>query len=203
MSGLDTLVRIDFALVGPASFTCARAFADDPMTACLIPDEKKRVNLHYTFEVPLRISAMGGAEAYATSVDCEGVAVWMPSSKKQSIVQTLRAGYPLLPLRCGWRYLIKDAAMLNHCEKMRRKYAPPLHLYLGLLAVDPAHQGKGFASALVKPMLERLDEEKMACYLETQNLKNVAMYQHFGFKTVHRTNMPGTDLPLYLMLREA
>ena len=57
--------------------------------------------------------------------------------------------------------------------------------------MDPAQQGKGFASALLKPMLARLDEENMACYLETQNMKNVAMYQHFGFKLVHETRVPG------------
>ena len=93
--------------------------------------------------------------------------------------------------------------MLRQCEKLRRKYAPPRHLYLGLLAVAPEHQGKGHASALLKPMLKKLDEEKMACYLETQNLKNIAIYQHFGFKMVHETCIPGSDYPLYLMLREA
>lgn len=203
MPVLESLLRIDLSLVEPASMTCARAFVDDPLTAYLIQNEKKRVNLHYTFEVPLRISAMGGAEAYATSPQCEGVAIWMPSGKKQSLTMMLQAGYPRLPLRCGWRYFVRDAAMLNHSEKMRRKYAPPLHLYLGLLAVAPEHQGKGHASALLKPMLKRLDEEKMSCYLETQNLKNVAMYRHFGFTQVQQTCIPGSAIPLYLMLREA
>jgi ribosomal protein S18 acetylase RimI-like enzyme len=200
--GFDSLVKIDSTLVEPASITCARAFADDLLTAYLIPNEKKRANLHYTFEVPLRISAMGGAEAYATSPECEGVVIWMSSGMKQSLSMMLQAGYPRLPLRCGWRYFIRDAAMLRQCEKLRRKYAPPRHLYLGLLAVAPEHQGKGHASALLKPMLKALEEEKMACYLETQNMKNVAMYQHFGFKLVHETRMPGGKYPLYLMLRE-
>ena len=203
MPGLESLLRIDLSLIEQASMTCARAFADDPLTAYLIADEKKRVNLHYTFEVPLRISAMGGAEAYATSPECEGIAIWMPSGTKLSLSMMLQAGYPRLPLRCGWRYFIRDATMLRQCEKLRRKYAPPRHLYLGLLAVAPEHQGKGHASALLKPMLKKLDEEKMACYLETQNLKNIAIYQHFGFKMVHETCIPGSDYPLYLMLREA
>ena len=203
MAGLESLFRIDLSLVEPASMTCARAFADDPLTAYLIADENKRVNLHYTFEVPLRISAMGGAEAYATSPEFEGIAIWMPSGTKQPLSMMLQAGNPRLPLRCGWRYFLRDAAMLRQCEKLRRKYAPPRHLYLGLLAVAPEHQGKGYASALLKPMLKKLDEEKMACYLETQNLKNVAMYRHFGFTQVQQTCLPGSDIPFYLMLREA
>ena len=203
MPGLESLLRIDLSLVEQASMTCACAFADDPMTAYLIPNEQKRVNLHYTFEVPLRISAMGGAEAYATTSECEGIAIWMPSGMKQSISMMLQAGYPRLPLRCGWRYFIRDAAMLRQCEKLRSKYAPANHLYLGLLAVAPEHQGKGHASTLLKPMLKRLDNEKMPCYLETQNMKNVAIYRHFGFKLVHETRLLGGNNPLYLMLREA
>ena len=195
---MDSLIRIDSTLVEPASMTCARAFADDPLTAYLIPDENKRVNLHYTFEVPLRISALGGAEAYVTSPECEGVAVWMPSWIKQSISMTIRAGYPRLALRCGWRYFVRDATMLRQCEKLRQQYAPPHHLYLGLLAVAPEQQRKGYASALLRPMLKRLDEEKMACYLETQNLKNVAMYRHFGFTLVHETRVTGSECPLFL-----
>ncbi|RJO60974.1 MAG: GNAT family N-acetyltransferase [Dehalococcoidia bacterium] len=113
----------------------------------------------------------------------------------------LQAGYPLLPLRCGWRYLLLDGRSLAYCEKLKKKYAPARHCYLAALAVNPLHQGKGFASLLLKPMLAKLDADKMPCYVETQNMKNVAMYQHFGFKQVHETCMPGGNYPLYLMLR--
>ncbi len=203
MSGLESLLRIDLSLVEPASMTCARAFADDPLTTWMIPDPAKRPNLRYAFEMVLRVSAMGGAEGYTTSPLCEGVAVWMPSGTKQSMGMLLRAGYPHLPLRCGWRYLLLDGRSLAYCEKLKKKYAPARHCYLAALAVGPLHQGKGIASLLLKPMLAKLDEEKMACYVETQNMKNVAMYQHFGFKLVHETCMPGGTYHLYLMLRGA
>lgn len=196
------MVPIDLSLAVPASLTCARAFADDPLTAYLVADESRRPNLHYAFEAVLRMSALGGAEAYATSRACEGVAVWMPPERKQTLSIALRAGYPFLPLRCGWRYLFRDMRTISFCEKIEKRYAPPRHCYLGLLAVDPLHQRKGYASRLIRPMLRRLDEEKMACYLDTQNIKNVAMYEHFGFALVHQATMPGADLPLYAMLRE-
>ena len=201
--GLDSLLRIDLSLVERASITCARAFADDPLTLWMIPDPHKRANLRYAFEMILRMAAMGGAEAYTTSAVCEGVAVWMPAGAKQSIVMLLRAGYPSLPLRCGWRYLLLDSRSMTLSEKLRKKYAPARHCHLSLLGVDPEHQGKGFASALLKPILARLDEEKMACCVETQNMKNVNMYCHFGFNLVHQTRIPGSDYPLFLMLRGA
>ncbi len=202
MSALNGLLNIDAPLIEPASVTCARAFEGDPMTAWMIPDEKKRSNLRYAFEMILNLSVMGGAEAYTTSPDCEGVAIWMPAGTKQSLNMLLRAGYPYLPLRCGWRYFILDARSLSLCEKLKKKYAPKHHCYLAALAVSPKHQGEGIASALLKPMLAKLDEDGTPCYVETQNMKNVAMYQHFGFKLLHEDRIPGGDYPVYILLRQ-
>ncbi len=168
----------------------------------MIPDASKRPNLRYAFETIIRVALLGGSEVYSTSVKCEGVAIWMPVGAKQSMSILLQAGYPQLPLRCGWRYLLRDSRTMSLCEKLRKKYAPARHYYLNTLAVDPDFQGRGFARALLEPMLNKLDKENTACYLETQNMKNVEMYRHFGFHIVHETIIPGTGHPLYMMLRE-
>jgi ribosomal protein S18 acetylase RimI-like enzyme len=199
---LDNLHRIDLPFVKPASLTCARSFADEPYMCYLIPDESKRVNLHYAFEIYLRMCIMGGDEVYATSPNYEGIALWVFSEKKRPFGLVLRAGNPFLSLRCGWQFVYRDFITNRFCEKIKKRYAPRRHLYLSLLAVDPAYQRKGYASLLMKPMLSRLDREHLPCYLETQNIKNVAMYQHFGFRLVYETVCPGTAYPLYAMLRE-
>jgi predicted GNAT family N-acyltransferase len=72
------------------------------------------------------------------------------------------------------------------------------------VAGNPAfahYQGKEFASLLLNPVLARLDAARLPCCLETQNLKNVALYRHFGFKVVHETLFDKT-IPIYAMLRE-
>lgn len=199
---LGSLVRINESFVEKASITCAGAFERDPLTLWMIPDASKRSNLRYAFETILRVAVLGGSEAYATSADCEGVAIWMPARTKQSMSTLIQAGYPLLPLRCGWRYLLRDSRTMSLCEKLRKKYAPPKHYYLNTLAVTPGAQGKGLARALLEPMLERLDLADTPCYVETQNMKNVEMYKHFGFRLVHETIIPGTEHPLYMMLRD-
>jgi ribosomal protein S18 acetylase RimI-like enzyme len=127
----------------------------------------------------------------------------MPAGAKQSMSMLLQAGYPQLPLRCGWRYLLRDGRTMSLCDKLRKKYAPARHFYLNTLAVDPGLQGRGFARSLLEPMLARLDKENTACYVETQNKKNVEMYRHFGFELVHEIIIPGTEHPLYLMLRKS
>lgn len=198
---LDNLTPLTAELVRPAAMAAARAFADDPTTLYLIPGTGKRANLHYAFEYYLRLSLLCREKAYVTSTKCEGVAVWLHSEEHISFINTLRAGWPGLPLRCGLRYLIRDAAMERRYDELRQKLAPKPHLYLALLAIDPACQGQGFASALVRPMLQRLDETRLPAYLETQNLKNVAMYRRFGFNLLQEDTMPSAGLTMYLMAR--
>ena len=188
---LDSLIPLTYGLVKQASETGARAFADDPTTFYLIPDPKKRVNLKYAFEYYLRLSVLDREECYVTSPRCEGLAAWAHSEAKGSPLNVLRAGWPWLSLRCGWTYLFRDARMERRYDRLRDELAPKPHMYLCLLAVDPDFQGKGFAGSLLRPVLARMDLEKLPVYVETQNLKNAAMYEHFGFKLLREDKVPG------------
>jgi len=189
-------------MVVPASLTCARAFADDPTTRYLIPDSDKRTSLRYTFEYYLKVSALTGGSTYITSPRCEGVAMWIEPEHKEPLLSHLRAGFPFLPLRAGWSHLKRETELNLHFGRLRRELAPKRHMYLAVLAVDPAFQGQGFGSRLVRPMLQRLDELKMPAYLETQCKRNIDMYRRWDFELLREEPMPDADLKLYLMLRQ-
>jgi GNAT superfamily N-acetyltransferase len=199
---LDGLVPLTRELVEAASITCANAFTDDETTRYLIPDASKRENLRFSFEYYLRLTVLSGNGTFVTSPKCEGVAMWFESDHKESFFDHLRAGFPFLPLRIGWGFLLREASLDLHFSRLRRELAPKRHMYLGILAVDPAYQGQGFGSKLMQPMLAYLDDHKMPAYLETQTQRNVEMYQHWGFELLREEMLPGTDLKLYLMLRK-
>jgi GNAT superfamily N-acetyltransferase len=59
---------------------------------------------------------------------------------------------------------------------------------------DSIHQGKGWAGVLLRPVLAALDAVETACCLETQNPRNVPLYEHFGFNVKLHTRVPGTDV---------
>jgi ribosomal protein S18 acetylase RimI-like enzyme len=197
----NNLFKITMRMVNAGSVTCADAFYNDPYTVHLVPDQRIRPNLRYGFEYYLRMSIIGGAELYTTSINCESVAVWQDSQIKEPFGLVLRGGNPFLPFRCGLRYVFGELRANNLCEKIRIKYAPTHYMYLALLAVHPLYQGKSYASKLLKPVLSKADDMRLPCFLETQNLKNVSMYQHFGFKVVHET-LFDKIVPFYAMLRE-
>ena len=102
----------------------------------------------------------------------------------------------------GIKALRKMQVLDEYIERKHKELAPNKHWYLAVLAVDPQHQGKGYASKLLHEMLSYIDEEGLHRYLETEGEKNVSMYQHFAFEVVDEFVVPGTNDKLVAMLRK-
>ena len=75
------------------------------------------------------------------------------------------------------------------------------HWYLPMIGVDPAHQGKGLGSALMKHALIPCDLENKIAYLESTNAKNIPLYERHGFEVVGTLEV-GSAPPLYPMVRK-
>jgi len=90
----------------------------------------------------------------------------------------------------------------NYAFEVHNRHAPFPHWYGGLIGVDPKFQGRGYASALMKPILARIDQEHLPCYIETENKKNVSIFQKYGFEVVEVDTIPGTNINNWAMLRE-
>ncbi len=86
--------------------------------------------------------------------------------------------------------------------EMRAYHPHEPHWYLSMLGVDPACQGRGLGSALLKAGLARCDAEGLPAYLESSNPKNVPLYERFGFEVLGRI-APGDFPGLTPMLRPA
>jgi ribosomal protein S18 acetylase RimI-like enzyme len=199
---MESLIRLEKEQVERASEVLSRAFRDDPELVGFIPDAEKRQRLLLPmFRVSLR-HALKHGEAYTVSPAIEGVAVWMPSDAPEISFWTLLSRGGLRLLFAGWGFLRKMKKDEECALELRRQLAPSNHRYLAMLGVDPEFQGKGYASRLLKPMLARLDEEKLPAYLETSIEDYVPIYGHFGFKVIKETKLPGSGAKMWVMLRE-
>ena len=202
MAGLDNLVRLKKSDVPRAAAVLGRAFADEILAAYFFPEEK-RLAVAETFSALSLYLCVKYGEVYTTSEHFEGVAAWSaPGTAPFNTWQSLQA----VPLSIYIRFALAGGSRLSslgaYIDDMHRKLAPFPHWYLQIIGVYPAHQGKGFSSRLIKPMLERIDKEGLPCYLETQTDKNVAIYEHLGFEVLHDELLPGTQLPVRCMLRK-
>ena len=91
----------------------------------------------------------------------------------------------------------------QYVDAVHSRLIPFKHWFLQAIGVDPQFQGRGYASKLLRPMLSRIDEEGLPCYLETLEGQNVRLYEHFGFKVLEESNVPNTNLTNWAMLRDA
>ena len=87
-------------------------------------------------------------------------------------------------------------------EQMGQYHPDEPHWYLPLIGVDPAQQGKGYGSALLKHALRLCDQDGTPAYLESSNPKNIPLYRRHGFEVLG-TIQVGSSPPITPMLRRA
>ncbi|MDD5432658.1 MAG: GNAT family N-acetyltransferase [Candidatus Omnitrophica bacterium] len=203
MDDLNSLLRIEEKHIPAAARVYMRAFHNEPLKVYLYTDEKKRDDMALAFfEFFLRYVILFG-EAYAPSPSIEGVAAWLPSEYAKMTPELMaKVGSEGLMAKLGKEIIEQVQPIYNFIEDKHEQNAPFRHWYLAFIGVDPDFQGKGFAGKLIKPMLARIEQERLPCYLETQSEKNVSIYEHYGFKLLEKFFVPKTDLYFYTMLKK-
>lgn len=166
----------------PVVETLARAFHDDPLLNWFTPNKNLQKGLIGTFANHAFISG-GVLQIKGGDV---GAALWMENHRTPTgpLSIVLSGQWALVP-RFGWHV----PAMLtfdNHARKMRAMLKrtapgtkPPLHLWF--IGVAPEHQGHGYASELIRPVLDIADRENRAVILELQKPDNQLVYERYGF----------------------
>jgi ribosomal protein S18 acetylase RimI-like enzyme len=199
---LEGLVRLTKSDIERGAEVLSRAFQDDALESYFIPDtEIRRRLLPHFFQYRIRFGILYG-EVYTTSPEFEGIAVWFPPGKSEMTPwKMMRAGGISLQRKVGKEIISKMALVSKYVTNTRRQHVSVPHWHLFPMGVDPPNQGKGYASALLRPMFKRIDAEGIACYLETQNERNVSLYQHYGFKVIHAETIPSTDIMTWSMIR--
>ena len=203
-NGLHGLVRLQKKDAAAAAEVLGRAFSDYPFITCFFRDDmaKGRKMAHAFAAVPVHVCLRYG-EVYASSGKMEGVAAWLPPGLAPFGVRQVLRSVPLPVLfRFATSGVARMRAMGDYIEERHRQAVTVPHWYLQILGVEPAHQGQGFSSRLLRPMLARIDGEGLPCFVQTNTEKNVAIYERFGFRVVHESKVPGIDMMNWDMLRE-
>ena len=75
------------------------------------------------------------------------------------------------------------------------------HWYLQMLGTEPQWQGKGIASALLAPVLDRCDRSGQRVYLEASKEQNISFYARHGFTVTEQMQVPKGPT-MWVMWRE-
>lgn len=179
------------------SQTLARAFHDDPMTCHLLanaatrPEKLPRL-FALLFKLALPLGACDVTSGY------EAAAIWRPPGQWH------------MPL---WQYLVHAGELLGvfgagalkvmqTMDIVETVHPKEPHWYLQVLGTDPAKQGKGFASLIMRNQLARIDVSGLPAYLESSKASNIPIYRSFGFEVTGEVRLPDGPV-LYPMWRKA
>jgi ribosomal protein S18 acetylase RimI-like enzyme len=186
----------------PAAQCLAQAFELDPLMVSLLPDPRTRCQRLSRFCGLVVQHGLRYGEVYASGEELCGVAIWLPPQQVHvSLPRLLYSGGWLLPFRVGIRGTWRMLAFRSFADRRWRQLADSPHWLLHMLGVAPPYQGQGHASRLLASMLQRLDQRRVACALETANARNTAIYERFGFRVLEQTQPPRNKLICWFMLR--
>jgi len=173
--------------------TLLLSFSADPCVRYVFPKPRD-----FVAGWPRLVMAMGGrgldhGTAFLTE-DAAAASLWLPPGVDPDL-ETMLGVLADVPEDRG--------AVLGEVGEQIRAFHPEgPHWYLAAVGVDPARQGEGLGSAMVKEGLRRCDADGLPAYLECSNPRNIPLYERHGFEVIG-VIQPGDYPPLYPMLRPA
>lgn len=189
--------RIDAGDLERYADVLAAAFEHDPLLEWVHPDAAgRRERLRREFEMWVRRVYRPLGECWTTD-RFAGAATWAPPGWKMGPLAQLR----LMPgtVRLAGRDSGRMVRMLNAFDRVHPKEP---HWYLPFIGVAPEWQGRGFGSALLRPVLERCDAERVPAYLESTSPRNRALYERHGFEVTGQIDIGRGAPPVYAMWRD-
>jgi GNAT superfamily N-acetyltransferase len=183
----------------PRAAAClARAFHDDPLQTYVLPDPEERAERSAGHFAPILEYGLRFGTVLTTAEEPRGVSVWLPPG--QALVTEERAaeaGLDRLPDVLGAAAANRFLSVLSAIDPYHQIDVPADHWYVFVLGVDPAAQGLGLGRALLAPILDEARRERLPCYLETAQPRNVPFYQHLGFRVLRDMVHEESGLPLW------
>lgn len=168
-----------------------RAFVNDPLIRAIVaPADPEDAGPRMTrlFNVILRGHRSDGQPVVGVMHGGRvgGAAIIEQVGRPPGAVAVVLHGLSLLPelmRAAGLGGVVRAVAVL---DTLTRNRPPEPHLYLNVLGVEPALQGRHFGVAMLDYLRDQvaLRPELAGVYLETATEANVAYYSRFGYRVL-------------------
>ncbi|CAD0023289.1 unnamed protein product [Aureobasidium pullulans] len=219
VAGGDGVRRVTLAEYKQAAQCLAEAFADDDVARYFteVPDrahwtEKQKWDLHVsileymTYAHILKGLVLAAGSDYGCVALCD--TGMLPGQNMDDYLTILRSGM--------WRLWYKLSA--EGKTRFFDEFFPLLHdtklevmgarddesYYLVYIGTKPAARGKGYARKCIEYVTNSADAEGRACYLESSNAANPAIYRKYGFEIIKSIHLKRAEkvVDLEIMVRE-
>ncbi|MDP2814939.1 MAG: GNAT family N-acetyltransferase [Erysipelotrichaceae bacterium] len=185
--------------IAEMSMLLSRAFAKDPWTRKLFTDDSKKSQAFFTMII--RYCEITGGQVL---IDHQGSTLasvaCLERPMKLSLFDVLKLLGPFITFifACGF----SSFNMLNTYMRLTSRHRPKeKHYYLTCLGVSPEFMGKKIGKKMLDTIHRIVDEDTTSTGigLDTENLDNITMYEHFGYRLIATENLSGMNI--YIMFR--
>lgn len=174
-----------------AGWMLGRAFVDDPLLRAIVgaePAHNRAQRMGRLFGVILGSHRRDGQPVLGVINEgrVAGAAIIEQVGRPAGGWATAAAGLAFLPAIIKAVGLGGVRRALTVVDELARNRPPEPHLYLTVLGVEPALQGRHYGAALLDYLGEQaaLRRDLAGVYLETATAANVAYYTKAGYETI-------------------
>lgn len=168
-----------------------RAFVDDPLVRVIVGDEPtgdRAERMGRLWGVLLKTHRREGQPVLGVMDEghIAGAAIIEQVGRPAGALATAFTGLPFVPAMIGAIGLSGVRRALTVVDELARHRPREPHIYLAVLGVEPAMQGRHYGVALLDYLHEQamLRPELAGVYLETAKEANVAYYTKAGYETL-------------------
>lgn len=197
--------RLDRRDIEKAAGIITKAFMDYPLPGQFIKDiDRRKKALMEMFKVELR-KALHEGSVYTLGGDFQEVAVWKHEVKPESdfiYIKYLRLSTFKLLFYVRFNEWIRLFKALRNILKTKNQLGLPANtVELYIVGVNPAYQGEGRLSKLLKPILKEKQGQGRPVLVMTNTDSNRKIYEHLGFSLVEVLDDQDNDIRAYYLVK--
>lgn len=173
--------------------TVTAAFISDPIGRWMFRDAHQYLTYFPRFVRALAGGAFDSGTAHSVE-GFSGVALWLlpgAHSDEAAMGALMNEAIPAS----------EQEEIFGFLDQMDECHPTDQHWYLPMIGVDPARQGRGYGSALLRHWLQTCDAQGVPDYLEATSERSKRLYERHGFEAIGIIQS-GSSPPMWRMLRQ-
>jgi hypothetical protein len=160
----------------------SRSFQNEPNFVYIMPDEQaRRIVLRWFFQmVAIPASRIFGEVCTTNQID--GASLWIRGGSGFPFERMIRNAMRGMPLKLDQASLRRWINLAARVGKARHRLVRGPHWYLLALRVETSIDRCTVSELLTGPLLSRADSDRIPCYVEIFDERDLSFYEDLGFR---------------------
>jgi hypothetical protein len=160
----------------------SRSFQNEPNFVYIMPDEQARpIILRWFFQM-VAIPASRVSGEICTTNQIDGASLWIRGGSGLTFERLIPNAMPGMPLELDQASLRRWIDLGARVEKARHRMVRGPHWYLLALGVETSIDRCSLSGLLTEPLLSRADSDRIPCYVEIFDERDLSFYENLGFR---------------------